>query len=288
MPVISINSSADFDSLKSKPGLLIVDFFATWCGPCKAISPTFDRLSDHPDYSSATFARLDVDKVKPVAQACSITAMPTFLFFLQGIKKDELKGADPHALQNKIKKYIAETNASQGNQSLVRGMISLNTKLDFKQVELLNATESASARGLLDPTSKHAVNSDSDEQLMLYVPFQESVKAHSIVLRCQADSLNSAPSRLQIFANRPNILSFDDVNSIAPTQTIDEITYDTNGVALVTLRFVKFQKVNNLVLFIEQNHGEQEVTSLFSIEFLGEVSPTNSSGVVQKIDHDHD
>lgn len=247
-------------------------------------------MSDKEENGSATFARLDVDKVKSVAQACGITAMPTFKFFAAGAEVDTLKGADPHALSTKIKQHVSDRTKTSGFSSLVRGMMSLNDKVDIKQLEMLNATETSSVRHLLDPTSKSSVESDSDEQLMLYIPFQESSKVHSLVIRVNPEKKENAPSAMRIFVNRPNILSFEDVDSIPATQVIStqEIQYDANGECLIALRYVKFQKVNSLVIFIEQNKGEEDCTMLRNLEFLGTVEATNSSGVVKKMEHDHD
>lgn len=290
MPVVDVLTRSQFDSLKTAP-LLIVDFFAVWCGPCKAIGPVFNKIAEKPEYSAASFARLDVDKLKDVAQECGIQAMPTFMFFKNGQKVDEIKGADPQGLEARIKTHVGTISATSGaGPSLVRGMVSLNEKLDIKQLEILNATDSSSVRALLDPKSKSVTKSDSDEQLMIYLPFQESIKAHSIVVRVNPESLAHAPSALQIFVNRPNILSFEDVGSVPATQQFTEgdISYNGDGEALITLRYVKFQKVNSLVIFVEQNKSEDDVTIIRSLEILGAVEATNSSGVVKKIDHDHD
>lgn len=289
MPVISINSEAEYNNLKSSSPLLIIDFYATWCGPCKAISPIFDKLSNDAANSAASFARVDVDKLKSVAQASNITAMPTFIFLANGTKIDEVKGSDRHALESKVKKHVSAMVNSDTSASLVKGMISLRSKLDIKQLELLNAANTSSVRDLFDSAStSKTIESDCDEQLMIYIPFQESVKTHSLVIRVNPEETNHAPSHLRVFLNRPNCLSFDDVDRIPATQIINDVSYDDKGVAVVGLRFVKFQKVNSLVIFIEKNAGSEDVTKLQNIEVLGDVSANNSSGVVQKIDHDHD
>lgn len=217
--------------------------------------------------------------------------MPTFKFFSAGTEIDTLKGADPHALGTKIKQHVSSMTKTSGTTTLVRGMISLNDKIDVKQLEMLNATEASSVRHLFDPSSKSLVKSDSDEQLMLYVPFQESSKVHSLVVRINPEQEQHAPAAIHIFVNRPNILSFEDVDSLPATQVIgtDEIQFDkTTGECIIALRYVKFQKVNSLVIFIEQNKGEEDCTMLRNMEFLGTVEATNSSGVVKKMEHDHD
>lgn len=218
--------------------------------------------------------------------------MPTFMFFKKGVKVDEMKGADAHHLEFKIKQHVASisaTSGGSGSKEYVKGMTNLNDKIDLKQLEIANAVDASAVRNLFDPASRSVVKSDSDEQLMIYIPFQESLRVHSLVFRVDKDSMEHAPVEFELYANRPTILSFDDVGSVPSTQSIsnNEVRYNDEGEALVNLRFVKFQRCNSLVIFVQQNQGEDEVTSLRGIEIIGEVGAANSSGVVQKIDHDH-
>mmetsp|Transcript_6070 Transcript_6070/g.9303 ORF Transcript_6070/g.9303 Transcript_6070/m.9303 type:complete len:106 (+) Transcript_6070:93-410(+) len=84
----------------SKSKLVVVDFTASWCGPCKFIAPVFEKLADeNPD---AEFVKVDVDEAEEIAAACGISAMPTFQFFKGGKKVDEMKGADQKSLEAKV------------------------------------------------------------------------------------------------------------------------------------------------------------------------------------------
>ncbi|KAK9916048.1 hypothetical protein WJX75_007778 [Coccomyxa subellipsoidea] len=82
----------------SKP--VIVDFTATWCGPCRIIAPVFEELSTK--YPSIVFLKVDVDKNEAVAGACGISAMPTFQVYKEGKKIHEMVGASKENLENLV------------------------------------------------------------------------------------------------------------------------------------------------------------------------------------------
>lgn len=88
---LSLSLQTEFDTiLRATPQstLVVIDFHATWCGPCKVIAPTFLKLSN--TLLHATFLKVDVDKVQAVAQKYSVRAMPTFVFLKAGVKIDEV------------------------------------------------------------------------------------------------------------------------------------------------------------------------------------------------------
>ncbi|KAK5996207.1 Thioredoxin-like protein [Cladobotryum mycophilum] len=99
-----IQNVAQFDELLSSTTYVVADFFATWCGPCKAIAPTYEKLADkHGIEGQLAFAKVDVDAVQEIAARYSIRAMPTFLFFKEGkrvgVNGDaEIQGAVPPKL----------------------------------------------------------------------------------------------------------------------------------------------------------------------------------------------
>jgi len=102
--VTDINSLAEFNKAKEEDSMMIVDCFAEWCGPCKAISPHFDKLSK--TYPDGRFYRVDVDKVPDVAQELNIRHMPTFKVFKNGEPVDELVGAIPPKLEELVVKNL--------------------------------------------------------------------------------------------------------------------------------------------------------------------------------------
>ncbi|KAA6409230.1 MAG: thioredoxin [Lasallia pustulata] len=106
MGVHNLQSMSDFKEATANPGLMVIDCFATWCGPCKQIAPKVVTLSNI--FSSVRFFKLDVDEVPDVAQELSIRAMPTFLLFKDGERAGEVVGASEKALEAAIVKAGGE------------------------------------------------------------------------------------------------------------------------------------------------------------------------------------
>ncbi|RUS18193.1 thioredoxine 2 [Endogone sp. FLAS-F59071] len=95
---------AEFNELINGDKLVVVDFHATWCGPCKIISPKFEEFSNK--YTDALFAKVDVDEVADVAEEVSVRAMPTFMFFKNGKKVHEIVGPNAAKLEAAIKSNL--------------------------------------------------------------------------------------------------------------------------------------------------------------------------------------
>lgn len=93
----------EFDSYlaqTSEGKLMVVDFTASWCGPCRMIAPIYEELAGkNPD---VIFIKVDVDQAEDVAAKYGIQAMPTFKFFKNGAEISEMKGADPDGLKRSI------------------------------------------------------------------------------------------------------------------------------------------------------------------------------------------
>ena len=104
-----VDSKAEWDGCleeAAKAGKpLIVDFTASWCGPCKAIAPKFEAIAAATP--GALFAKVDVHVNEEVAHECGVSSMPTFQVFRAGKKVGEMAGADEPALRALVAKHVA-------------------------------------------------------------------------------------------------------------------------------------------------------------------------------------
>ncbi|MEM9567572.1 MAG: thioredoxin [Cyanobacteria bacterium P01_E01_bin.34] len=90
-----IKDETEFDSLLSSEPLLVVDFTAPWCGPCKVVGPLMDRLAG--DYSdSAKVFKVDLDDNKSMAKRFGIRSIPAVLYFKQGELVKTIVGVKPY------------------------------------------------------------------------------------------------------------------------------------------------------------------------------------------------
>lgn len=72
-------------------GITLVDFWATWCGPCKVMTPILEKLEE--ELEDVTFTKVDVDAQQDVAREVGIQAMPTFVLYKDGVEVDRKVGA---------------------------------------------------------------------------------------------------------------------------------------------------------------------------------------------------
>jgi len=269
--VTSCNSDAEFLSATNDKNMIyLVDFFAEWCGPCKAIAPYFTQLSA--EYKEITFLKVDIEKCENTAARYGVRAVPNFIFLKGGQVLATVKGANKDALKSKLEEFSKQAGQKPMEGAPV-GMNDLASFIDKTKTECLNEVDGTLECALDDVPGE--LKSDCDEQLIIRTAFQQPIKLHSIRLDAGGD-MEQAPKTVRIFANVTNPLDFDDAENQPSTQDL-ELEADAFGKP-IPLRFVKFQNVQNLTIFIKDNLGDGDVTSLSRLQFIGQsVSQTNMS-----------
>ncbi|KAJ7081531.1 PITH domain-containing protein [Mycena crocata] len=175
----------------------------------------------------------------------------------------------------------------------IKDDVSLLELLDLSQLNCLNESSehpfSAIVSAKAVNSSTNYLLSDADEQLLLNIPFNQSVRVRSIVIRSSAGE--QAPKRVKLLVNRPNI-GFEDVEDAEEpevAQILDISEEDVKQGKPIALRFVRFQAVTSLHIFVVSNQGGTEETRIDAVDVLGVTVETTKdlSGLKKQDDHMH-
>lgn len=102
MPTIALNAG-NFEQTLDKEGILLIDWWAPWCGPCRAFAPVFEQASE--DHQDVTFAKINTDEEQQLAGEFQIQGIPTLMAFRDRVLVFAQAGALPaSALQDLIRK----------------------------------------------------------------------------------------------------------------------------------------------------------------------------------------
>jgi len=97
-------NSTEFNQKLSYSGLTVVDFYADWCAPCRALTPILEKLSD--DLDDVQFLKLNVDESGDIAQKFGVSSIPTLIFFKNGAAVHVLSGLKSYEdLKEEIEKH---------------------------------------------------------------------------------------------------------------------------------------------------------------------------------------
>jgi len=105
MSVVTTNQDSFKKDVLDQKGVVFVDFYADWCGPCKVTSPIVDELAQ--EMKDVKFSKVNVDENQQLAGEYSVFSIPTFLIFKDGQMKNQFVGA--HSKENfeaEIKKVV--------------------------------------------------------------------------------------------------------------------------------------------------------------------------------------
>ncbi|KAM4059650.1 PITH domain-containing protein [Hirsutella rhossiliensis] len=312
-PVV-ISSKGQLDGILKSSTIVVADFFADWCGPCRQIAPLYETLSHSLTRPNlVTFVKINNDSNQDLAEEYGVSALPTFLIFRDAKVMEKVQGANPKQLQGVVTKLAAqvetlgESSASGTGPwrgaEIPRGYIDITDQIEKTGCELLNADEAAGPVRVLFETSKPSalekgdssandwVESGADDQLLLFIPFQSSIKLHTLQLTSlppQGQDDVSRPEVIRLYINRTQNMDFGEADETEPTQAITLTADDWNpdGTANIGLRFVKFQKTTTLVVYVQQGYGSPEKVRIDRLKLVGEAGPRRDMGKLQKVGDD--
>ncbi len=112
-------TSANFDAMTGGDGLVLVDFWAAWCPPCRMFGPVFERVSGrHPD---AVFAKVDTEAQPELAGAFGISSIPTLMVIRDGVVLYAQPGALPEAALEELISKARELDMAEVRAHIARG-----------------------------------------------------------------------------------------------------------------------------------------------------------------------
>ncbi len=241
------------------------------------------------------------------------------MIFKAGRETKRIKGANPKALDEAVKQLAQEaanTGSSSGEasgsggaawsaSSAPRGYSDVTDQVDAMGLDFLNLDSDAGDKRTIfdsskpsslsespDKSKKDWIESDTDEQLMLFIPFQSTLKLHSIQLTSLPPSDSEdymRPKTIHLYTNRSTVLSFDEGDDVPKQQSFElaESDWDSKtSTAKLELRFVKFQNISSLVVFVVDGDGDGEKTRIDRIRLFGDTGEKRSMGKLEKVGAD--
>ena len=99
-------TDANFDEIIKNNKVALIDFWAGWCGPCRALAPTIEELASEYD-GKALIGKLDVDENPKTAECYQVFSIPTLILFKDGCEVERLVGLCAKSnIENLLKKYL--------------------------------------------------------------------------------------------------------------------------------------------------------------------------------------
>jgi thioredoxin 1 len=99
-----VEKLSDFKNIIDTNSYVAVDFFASWCGPCKALAPKFNELAKSDTWKNVVFCKVDCSNESEIGDAYAVASLPTILFYKNGKAKYKVVGNDKDAVVQALTK----------------------------------------------------------------------------------------------------------------------------------------------------------------------------------------
>ena len=117
MSTVALTSDT-FEEIVGNSGITLIDWWASWCGPCRTFAPVFEASSEqHPD---VTFGKIDAEDQQDLSAAAGITSIPTLMAFRDGILVFRQPGALPATALEQVIKAVQDLNMDEVRTEIER------------------------------------------------------------------------------------------------------------------------------------------------------------------------
>ncbi|XP_020407319.2 thioredoxin-like protein 1 isoform X1 [Zea mays] len=218
---------------------------------------------------------------------------PPGLPFLPALRSPKARSFRKPAQAMNAASTAAAAPAPAATVQVPRGQVDLIDFIDWTGVECLNQDSSHSIVNALKQSLRDDeglyLASDSDEQLLIYIPFMQVVKLHSALFKGPEEE---GPKTVKLFSNKEH-MGFSNVNDYPPSDTLelssDHLIEMGLGLSflqnkLLPLKYVKFQNVRSLTIFIEDNQSGSDVSKIHKIALYGTTVDTTNMKDLKKIE----
>ncbi|KAI3405346.2 txl1 [Candida oxycetoniae] len=299
MAICFVRSVEDFDNYLKNNRAVVANFTASWCGPCRAISPVIDKM--YTVFQYVEFVRVNLDRQKALAAKYTVSSIPTFIFFKDGHEEARVQGPNTEMLMKELQLFneISWGKDRQGNGEpkvktrlnshseeirdfIPSGFDVINTHIEFRSFEAHNVKQVYQSCTVEKPfrvdsraVPNSSVISDSDSQMLFLVPLLNISKVYSILIKIkplvvtdssiiddEEFSQIQVPRVIKIWPNLRHMISFEDAanDRNAPHSETLDCKEGTEKWIEIRLKYVKFQNVQSLCFFFDGDDEDLHTT----------------------------